>query len=184
MRTLVHLVNDTLQQTLTMQFFKFHANFSDGVFGLAFKEVSITDQSSTPIDNLYDQKQIQERLACIKLNGVDEETGGEMIIGGCDVEADYWVPIANTGFWQVNITKLEVKTPDGEVKASFCEHRGSHPCIAVLDTGADDICMIWNTTKTPRISLKLIRFLFRDVNRCVITLFDPNCQSLRCYIGR
>lgn len=84
---------------------------------------------------MYEQGQIKNRLACIKLNEIDEES--EMIIGGCDVEAEYWVPVADTGFWQVNLTKLEVKTPDGEVKATFCEQHG--PCIAIFDTGADDI---------------------------------------------
>lgn len=87
---------------------------------------------------MYEQGQIKNRLACIKLNEINEETGGELIIGGCDVEADYWVPIANNGFWQVNLTKLEVKTPSGEVKATFCDHP-HRPCIAILDTGADDI---------------------------------------------
>lgn len=117
------------------QFFLF--NFADGVFGLAFKEISIIDEKSTPIDNLYEQGQIKKRLACIKLNELDEDVGGELIIGGCDVEADFWVPVAKSGFWQVNLTKVEVKTPDGEVKATFCGPQ--RPCIAILDTGADDI---------------------------------------------
>lgn len=112
--------------------------FSDGVFGLGFKEVSITDGSSTPIDNLYDQKQINKRLACIKLNEFDDEIGSELIIGGCDVEADYWVPVTSNGFWQINLTKLEIKTPDGEVLATICDHH-NRPCTAILDTGASYI---------------------------------------------
>ena len=117
-------------------FFKFWS--ADGIFGFGFKEISLTDQRSTPLYNLYEQGQIKKRLACIKLNEVDDEVGGELILGGCDVEADYWVPIAKTGFWQVNLTKVEVKTSSGEVKASFCEHP-HHPCTAIFDTGADDL---------------------------------------------
>lgn len=136
----------------TIYFFNFNL---DGVFGLAFKDISVTDHNSTPIDNLYEQGQIKNRLACIKLNELNEESGGELIIGGCDVEAEYWVPIANNGFWQVNLTKLEVKSPSGEVKATFCDHP-RHPCIAILDTGADDISKIFrllSQSKRKKISI-------------------------------
>lgn len=120
---------------------------TDGVFGLAFKELSITDETSTPLDNLYEQGQIEKRIACIKLNELNEDVGGELIIGGCDVEADFWVPIVPSGFWQVNLTKVEVKTPDGEVKATFCggPHRS---CIAILDSGADDISKLFLQRKS------------------------------------
>lgn len=139
--SLVHLVNDYSakicnENTKICSIFS-SLIFSDGVFGLAFKEVSITDQRSTPIENLYKQGKIKNRLACIKLNGMDEKTGGELIIGGCDVDAEYWVPIDDSGFWQVNLTKLEVRTPDGEVKATFCDPQ--RPCKAILDSGTSDI---------------------------------------------
>lgn len=114
--------------------------FADGVFGFAYKEISLTDKTSTPLDNLYEQGQIKQRLACVKLNGFNEKPGGEFIIGGCDVEADFWLPIAKSGFWQVNLTKVEVVTPNGEVKVTFCDKPNS-PCAAILDTGADDISM-------------------------------------------
>lgn len=115
-------------------------NFSDGVFGFAFKEQSITDPASTPIDNLFAQGQIKSRLSCIKLNDEKDNVGGELIIGGCDVQADHWVPNDKSGFWQIKLNKIEVVAPDGEVKATHCA--GPHKaCIAVLDTGADDISM-------------------------------------------
>lgn len=95
----------------------------------------MTDPESTPIDNLYKQRQIKKRLVCIKLNDLTEDVGGELMIGGCDVEADFWVPNGEQGFLEVNLTKVEAVTKNGEVIATFCGPK--RPCTAVLDTGAN-----------------------------------------------
>lgn len=63
----------------------------DGTFGFGWSIISATDQNSTPLDNLYAQGQIEKRLFCIKLSNKEVTPGGELIIGGCDVEADYWI---------------------------------------------------------------------------------------------
>lgn len=133
--------------------------FTDGVFGLAFKDQSITDPTSTPMDNLQAQGKIQNRLACIKLNDLDADVGGELIIGGCDVEADQWIPNGKSGFWQVKLTKVEVVAPNGEVKATHCS--GPHKaCNAIFDTGADDISMNRQRKKPKIKSTKLKWFHF------------------------
>lgn len=151
---------------------------TDGVFGFAFKEVSLTDQRSTPIDNLYEQGKIKSRLSCIKLNEIGEETGGELIIGGCDVEAEYWVPISNNGFWQVNITKVEVKTPSGEIKATFCNHP-HHTCVAVLDTGADDISKIVRLSKQNMKNLEIwFEMVFNQVHHYILSTQLPKRMVL------
>lgn len=109
----------------------------------------LTDPKSTPIDNLYKQGQIKNRVVCIKLNEIDDENGGELIVGGCDVEAEHWVPVLDTGFWQINLTKVEIITPDGLVKATYCDHP-RHSCTAILDTGTNVLSKIIRFMKTKR----------------------------------
>lgn len=106
----------------------------DGIFGWAYKEISAIDEKTTLLDNLYDQGQIKKKVSCIKLKQLGAEPGGEFLIGGCDVEAEQWMPIVGNGFWQINIDKVVVAKPNGE-KLVFCENDG---CQALLDTGASD----------------------------------------------
>lgn len=114
----------------------------DGTFGFGWSIISATDQSSTPLDNLFEQKQIAKRLFCIKFTRDIQKTleavptGGELSIGGCDVEADYWRPLSVDGFWQINMTKLEVgAATDGGKKLMLCENG----CEALFDTGMGPI---------------------------------------------
>lgn len=114
----------------------------DGTFGFGWSIISATDQSSTPLDNLFEQKQIAKRLFCIKFTRDKQKTleavptGGELSIGGCDVEADYWRPLSVDGFWQIKMTKLEVgAASDGGKKLTLCENG----CEALFDTGMGPI---------------------------------------------
>lgn len=64
----------------------------DGTIGWAWSgKVSQTDPNSTVIENLQKQGYIQKRLSCLKLHQDSEQPGGELLIGGCDVEAEHWV---------------------------------------------------------------------------------------------
>ena len=143
----------------------------------------MTDDKSTPIDNLYTQGQIDKPLACIKLNERDADVGGELILGGCDVEADYWVPVEKTGFWQVNLTKVEVKTPSGEVKATFCG--SDRPCSAIFDTGANVLSKNHHEKiEKNRNNLKLKLFFFFKIH-CYITswktsIYKTGSRSFWC----
>lgn len=67
-------------------------------------------------------------MACVKLH----DTDGEMFIGGCDVEAEHWVPM-QPPTWKINLTKLELRNKDRVVK-TICGT--SKPCPpGVFDTG-------------------------------------------------
>lgn len=107
----------------------------DGTFGFGWSIISATDQNSTPLDNLYAQGQIEKRLFCIKLSEKEVTPGGELIIGGCDVEANYWIPLSVDGFWQIKMTKLEVSSANDGNKLTLCENG----CEALFDTGMGPI---------------------------------------------
>ncbi|XP_031637084.1 rhizopuspepsin-like [Contarinia nasturtii] len=95
----------------------------DGTFGFGWGRISATDPLSTPLDNLYKQGQIKRRMFCIKLHELNDKPGGEFIIGGCDVELNYWKPLTVTGFWQISMSKIEVNTADGVNKLTLSNNK-------------------------------------------------------------
>lgn len=100
--------------------------------------VSQTDPDSTILQNLQKQGQIKKRFACVKLHQKNEQPGGEVLIGGCDVEAEHWGRVWGNGLWQISIDKFEaVNGSDGKGIAFVCGP-GSivENCQAALDTGA------------------------------------------------
>lgn len=102
--------------------------------------VSKTDPKSTILQNLKNQGQIKKRLACVKLHRADEQPGGELLIGGCDVEAEHWGRVWGNGLWQIPIDKVEAVGPDGKSRASVCGPGSVVPnCQAALDSGAAPI---------------------------------------------
>lgn len=105
----------------------------DGTFGFGWSRISATDQKSTPINNLYEQRQIKKQMFCIKLHQLDVKPRGEFIIGGCDVKADFWKPLTVPGFWQILMTKIEVSSVDGANKLTLCQIKKN--CQALFDTG-------------------------------------------------
>lgn len=102
----------------------------DGVFGVSYA-LSAQIDKKTVLDRLYEQGQIKNRVFCTRMNRKKDATS-EFILGGCDVEADYWLPIALKDYWKVNLTKiiLTSKTDGSEVLTIDTN------AIAVLDTGA------------------------------------------------
>lgn len=102
--------------------------------------VSQTDPKSTILENLQKQGQIKKRYACVKLHQKNDQPGGELLLGGCDVEAEHWGRVSGNGLWQIPIDKVELIGTDGTSKASICGPGSIVPnCQAVLDTGAAPI---------------------------------------------
>lgn len=104
----------------------------DGTFGFGWNVISATDQNSTPLDNLYEQGKIKNRIFCVKLNQLGTTPGGELIIGGCDIEADYWKPLSVSGFWQIKMTSIVVGPSNGDQLTLCASENG---CEAMFDTG-------------------------------------------------
>lgn len=102
--------------------------------------VSSTDKKSTLLQNLKNQGSIKKHLACLKLHQKDEPVGGELLIGGCDVQAEHWGRVSGNGLWHIPIDKIESVGPDGKAKATICSAGSDvEGCMAVLDSGADPI---------------------------------------------
>lgn len=121
----------------------------DGTIGFAWSgAVSQTDPQSTILQNLKNQGQITKRYACVKLHQKTEQPGGELLIGGCDVEAEHWGRVWGNGLWQIPIDNVEVIGPDGESKSSICgPGTAVTGCQAVLDTGAAQLSKLFIFTK-------------------------------------
>lgn len=101
----------------------------DGFVGFPHSQVNPDNPKKTILDNLYEQNQISQRLACLKL----KEDGGELLLGGCDVEAESWAPI-KPPHWRVNITKVVV-TSNGSPVSTLCGDSKA-PCLqGVFDSG-------------------------------------------------
>ncbi|XP_055316204.1 pepsin A-like [Sitodiplosis mosellana] len=102
----------------------------DGTMGFSKAPLSETD-NSTVVDRLYEQGQIKKRMACLKLHTQNEEKDSEMIIGGCDVEADYWLPVLGESYWAVTLTKIILRSPTDNTELLSLDVNVQ----AVLDTG-------------------------------------------------
>lgn len=102
--------------------------------------ISETDPQSTLLKNLKKQGSINKRLACLKLHQKDEPVGGEILIGGCDVEAEHWGRVSGNGLWQIPIDKIESVGTDGKATATICSPESDvQNCQATLDSGAGPI---------------------------------------------
>lgn len=102
----------------------------DGFVGFSHSALAPTAPEKNILDNLKDQGQIDKRMACIKIR----DTDGEMFLGGCDEEAEFWVPMAVPGpAWKIKLDKLELKN-NGKVVKTVCGP--DNPCpLGVFDTG-------------------------------------------------
>lgn len=101
---------------------------------------STTDKKSTLLQNLQNQGQIKRRFACLKLHQDTEQPGGELLLGGCDVEAEHWGRVSGGGNWDIPIDKVEVKGTNGDTLSSVCGPNDQVTgCSATFDTGAAPI---------------------------------------------
>lgn len=106
----------------------------DGIFGFGFATSYSLDHNKTPFDNLLDQGQMKKRVFCIKLHQLEEQPGGELIIGGCDVAAEYCIPLSVSNNWIAPIDKIQKKSADDNELFSIGQCNGK-PCRAMFDTG-------------------------------------------------
>lgn len=112
----------------------------DGIFGLGFKTISKSSPHKTPLDRLKDQNVIKKRVFCFHMHSHNDKIDGQLIIGGCDVEAKFYLPVKNSGYWQFRMTSIEVihndkKSNQRHVLTTGC--KGG--CDVILDTGSTEI---------------------------------------------
>lgn len=100
--------------------------------GFAYPSVALID-NSTLFDRLYEQGQIKKRLACIKLHNERDSTDSEFIIGGCNVEADYWLPVVRKTHWTVTLTKIVLRSMANNSELLTLETNAE----AIVDSGGN-----------------------------------------------
>lgn len=112
----------------------------DGIFGLGFKTISKSSPTKTPLDRLKDQNVIKERVFCFHMNSQNDKIDGELIIGGCDVEAKFYLPIKKSGYWHFHMTSIEVIHHDERSNQQQVLTTGCNGgCDVILDTGSTEI---------------------------------------------
>lgn len=104
----------------------------DGIWGLAYASLDQTD-SKTLIDRFYEQSQIKSRIFCIKIHYKKEETPSEFILGGCDIEAEHWIPTIKQSSWSVTLNKIVLTSPSNGSVLLALEPNAE----AVIDTGGN-----------------------------------------------
>lgn len=100
--------------------------------GLAYASLVQTDDK-TLVDRLFEQNQIRKRVFCIKIHYKKDSIPSEFILGGCDVEADYWVPAIQQSYWTVNLTKIVLTSPTNGSELLTLEPNAK----ANIDTGGN-----------------------------------------------
>lgn len=107
-----------------------------GVFGLGFANYSRASKEISPIDRLKNQGLINQRVFCFHHNDEMAEIGGELIIGGCDVQTSHYLNLTLENWWQVNMTSIKIirRNKDGTVNPEPFEDCKAG-CNATLDSG-------------------------------------------------
>lgn len=104
----------------------------DGIFGLSFG-------TNTPLDRLKAMGVISERIFCFHMNDKKSKIVSELIIGGCDVEAEFYANVILSGSnsdWRFNMSSIQLKDKDSEtILFTDCEDG----CLTLLDSGSSII---------------------------------------------
>lgn len=95
--------------------------------GLAYQTLS-TRNITSPFQHLVNSGEISEAVFSFKLNSQNEDTGGELILGGYD-EADFtgplrWLPVVRKAYWEVSLEEVGI----GPFTLT-------QPLRAIIDTG-------------------------------------------------
>lgn len=104
----------------------------DGIVGLGFPALSVTDKRLTMVDRLKKQNCISSRVFCFNLNEKNDKTGSEVIFGGCDVKAEFFLPLTRVAYWQFLLTSIEVVPKSDNIRSFMACKNG---CQAIMDTG-------------------------------------------------
>lgn len=109
----------------------------DGIFGMAFPSISVTNSQYSPLDQLLNEGQIQRRAFCFILNQQSQlpiiqgiKIGGEVQIGGCDYQPTVWIPLTKAAAWHFQMSGGIVQSNDGRT-LRICQYG----CEAIMDTG-------------------------------------------------
>ncbi|XP_055299809.1 pepsin A-like [Sitodiplosis mosellana] len=131
-------IKDQIFGVATEQPFDVYNYPFDGTIGFGWSGVvSKTDPNSTILQNLKDQGQISYRYACLKLHQKDQQPGGELFLGGCDIAPEHWGRVNGGGLWNIPLDKFAAIGTDGKSKASVCGPDSNvTSCHAVMDSGA------------------------------------------------
>lgn len=127
--------------------------------GFSYPSVSRTDDKSI-IDRLYDQGKIKNRVGCVKLR-LKKESDSQLILGGCDVEADSWIPVLKindkyTG-WRLNLTKVVLRSTADDSELLTVETNNE----AVIDTGAGDT--VGNRFKEEKKNNRVLKIVLNQI---------------------
>lgn len=133
--------------------------------GLAYASLDQTD-NKTLIDRLHEQGQIKKRTFCIKIHYKKVSLPSEFIIGGCDVEADHWLPVVRKSYWTVTLNKIVLTSPTNGSEVLTIEPNAE----TIVDTGGN---MGKNLIENQIKCRKLYVFFHRFANH----LFECDYQS-------
>lgn len=100
--------------------------------GLATAAAVQTD-NETLVDRLFQQGQIKKRLLCIKLHYKKISLPSELIIGGCDVDAKYWLPVVRNFLWTITLNKIVLTSTTNGSELLTIEPNAE----AIIDTGGN-----------------------------------------------
>lgn len=86
----------------------------DAILGLGYSPVPMGDGILTPLDHMYDQNLISQKMFTVYLNrdSNGDIEGGEIIFGGTDCKhcvgdfAD--IPLTNDGYWTIIVDALKI----------------------------------------------------------------------------
>lgn len=143
-----------------------HLKF-DGLFGLALPDIAANGVDS-PIDNMKRQNLIKQRVFSFRINRDDQETGGELVIGGIDhdlyIPPMQYVPILEGGYWRVAVDSIT----ETSNKCVICPTG----CIAIFDTGTSLIAAPKSVVDDLHENVLMAKFNPRTKN------FVLDCESL------
>ncbi|KAF9380264.1 hypothetical protein CPB97_008483 [Podila verticillata] len=94
----------------TQESTSFNNDVVDGILGLGYNSISCVPGTLTPVDNLIEQKLIEEPVFSVWLGRATEGGGGEYRFGGYDSERFEgeltWVPVTVKRYWQIKCDGL------------------------------------------------------------------------------
>lgn len=100
--------------------------------GLASAAAAQTD-NKTLVDRLHEQGQIKNRIFCIKLHYKKVSFPSEFILGGCDIEAEHWLPVVRKFLWTVTLNKIVLTSTTNGSELLAIEPNAE----AIIDTGGN-----------------------------------------------
>lgn len=100
--------------------------------GLATAAALQTD-NKTLIDRLFEQGQIKKRMFCVKLHYKAVSARSELELGGCDKEAEYWLPVVRKFLWSVTLNKIVLISTTNGSELLTIEPNAE----AIVDTGGN-----------------------------------------------